>query len=195
MNVQSIWIKHVFRLKIENSKSTPVHGTIRIFLLPIYDEKHQQYGFDEARTKAIEIDRFVTKCKLIEVIFNHCQLSNIFLAREKKNIPFFLSFSLTRIKSCGSKVERFISNHKLWSNVSHAIRWQRFIGMSFKSDSVCFFLLLLVVVWINTHTTTTEKTHNAQQIEQSIYFDEYNITTTDVICFDYVKLKLIKISI
>lgn len=58
-----------------------------------------------------------------------------------------------------------------------------------------FFLLLLVVVWINTHTTTTEKTHNAQQIEQSIYFDEYNITTTDVICFDYVKLKLIKISI
>lgn len=89
MNVQSIWIKHVFRLKIENSKSTSVHGTIRIFLLPIYDEKHQQYGFDEARTKAIEIDRFVTKCKLIEVIFNHCQLSNIFLAREKKNIPFF----------------------------------------------------------------------------------------------------------
>lgn len=48
---------------VENKNASALQGTVRIFLLPIYDEKGQQLLFDGSRRKCVEIDRFAIKSK------------------------------------------------------------------------------------------------------------------------------------
>lgn len=40
-----------------------VKGTVRIFLLPQFDEKNSAYSYENARKRAFELDRFVVSCK------------------------------------------------------------------------------------------------------------------------------------
>lgn len=50
-------------MKVENQSKSTAQGTVRIFILPIYDEKGQQYLYEGSRNKAVEIDRFLIKSK------------------------------------------------------------------------------------------------------------------------------------
>lgn len=51
------------RMKIENTNASAVQGTIRIFLIPILDEKNEFYDYENARKRAFELDRFMVLCK------------------------------------------------------------------------------------------------------------------------------------
>lgn len=53
-----------FRIEIRNQKTTPVIGTVRIFLLPVKNEKGQPFLFEGSRKLAIELDRYQAKCKI-----------------------------------------------------------------------------------------------------------------------------------
>lgn len=47
------------RLKVESKNTSAVVGTARIFLLPINDDKQQQFLYEGSRKLAIELDRFL----------------------------------------------------------------------------------------------------------------------------------------
>lgn len=55
------------RLKVESSNKAAVQGTIRIYLLPIIDEKNEELLFEGCRKKAIELDRFLVKSKYLSI--------------------------------------------------------------------------------------------------------------------------------
>lgn len=50
-------------MKVENSNAAAVLGTIRIFIVPIFNEKNEPYDYEHARKRAIELDQFVVSCK------------------------------------------------------------------------------------------------------------------------------------
>lgn len=44
---------------MENKNTSPVVGTLRIFLLPLNDDKEQKFLYEGSRKLAIELDRFL----------------------------------------------------------------------------------------------------------------------------------------
>lgn len=62
-------IKHLqhtpfnYKIRVENSSSVALRGTIRIFMAPTKNEFDLSFSFNEQRLLMIEMDRFVTNRK------------------------------------------------------------------------------------------------------------------------------------
>lgn len=75
------------RLKVENTNPSQVVGTVRIFLLPLNDDKEQQFLYEGSRKLAIELDRFLVNR---ENFFFFSIFANIFFKHSNE------TFSCTR---------------------------------------------------------------------------------------------------
>lgn len=76
------------RLKVESTNPSPVQGTVRIFLLPLNDDKEQQFLYEGSRKLAIELDRFLVNRENFFFFFSI--FANIFFKHSNE------TFSCTR---------------------------------------------------------------------------------------------------
>lgn len=53
----------VYTINVMNDKSTQMRGTVRIFMAPKFDEKGQEFKFNEMRLLMMEMDRFTVNCE------------------------------------------------------------------------------------------------------------------------------------
>lgn len=55
-------IPFAYTINVSNDKSTQMRGTMRIFMAPKFDEKGEEFKFNEMRLLMMEMDRFTVNC-------------------------------------------------------------------------------------------------------------------------------------
>lgn len=53
----------VYTINVVNDGNTNMRGTVRIFMAPKFDEKGEEFKFNEMRLLMMEMDRFTVDCK------------------------------------------------------------------------------------------------------------------------------------
>lgn len=170
------------RLRVNNSNATAVQGTIRIFLVPMLDEMHLEYSFDDGRVKVFELDRFVSNCK-------H-GFKFIFLLTKTTCELMFQMFWIYSVLPGSNRVVRQSTDSSLTISYDRTFPMQLdgnvlLVYIISKND---WFTFIAVVDVAAVAVGVVVRTKAAIQIDRfSIHGDECNITTSLLIYFDYIK--------